>query len=180
MMKLEDIREVPAVGPSHRRGATKCIHAYINTYMTAQLAAQRCRKMSTVQVVPNHLSRMSPTVLLIPNGSPQKVRKAEDPLIAKLADHKITEQSVHGLLLMEHPQLREERNAADNLTTSKHGDVILTLPLCPYQTVRVVSAGTSVCSDYFCLLAEETKESVPISLSTIRSKTDTRRINARS
>ena len=24
MMKLEDIREVPAVGPSHRRGATKC------------------------------------------------------------------------------------------------------------------------------------------------------------
>ena len=24
MMKLEDIREVPAGGPSHRRGATKC------------------------------------------------------------------------------------------------------------------------------------------------------------
>ena len=24
MMKLEDIREVPAVGPSYRRGATKC------------------------------------------------------------------------------------------------------------------------------------------------------------
>ena len=24
MMKLEDIREVPAVGPSHRRGSTKC------------------------------------------------------------------------------------------------------------------------------------------------------------
>ena len=97
-----------------------------------------------------------------------------------LRAHETEADLVCRLLLMEHPQLREERNAADNLTTSKHGDVILTLPLCPYQTVRVVSAGTSVCSDYFCLLAEETKESVPISLSTIRSKTDTRRINARS
>merc|ERR1719379_648165 len=31
------------------------------------------------------------------------------------ADHEIAEQAIHGPLLVEHPQLRKERNAADNL-----------------------------------------------------------------
>ena len=48
MMKLEDIREVPAVGPSHQRGATKCtvkiikFGTYIHTYF--RVAIKKTRK----------------------------------------------------------------------------------------------------------------------------------------